>query len=291
VAEAPSLRQFAQVFDEVAADYDNARPGYPKELVDVAVERGALTSTSKVLEVGCGTGKLTELLLAAGLNVDAVDPGANMIEVARTRVAAPDRVRFHLGRFEDLKLPEQEFDALFSATAFHWVDPQVGWAKAASHLKDGGLLALLAYVQVNDERSEGLEEEFTALVGEHAPHIVAGWKGLKSLDQLLAGVEARRDNVSAAWDWIAFEEHGLAVEEAAELFDDVEMNALLSTEELTGEEALARLQTTSMYFRIDPARRAAFNEGHRRLYAARGGAAQFSLAQVLVTARRREAMR
>ena len=62
------------------------RQGYPAVLVDAAVARGRLVDGSRVLEVGCGTGKLTELLAAHQLNVDAVDPGPRMIEQAKRRV-------------------------------------------------------------------------------------------------------------------------------------------------------------------------------------------------------------
>src|ERR1700741_2434946 len=104
-----SVRRFGQVFDQVAEAYDRARPGYPQSLVDRAIERGGLAPGARVLEVGSGTGKLTELLVARGLRVDAVDPGENMIAAAQRRVGATDAVRFHLGRFEDVDLPMDAF--------------------------------------------------------------------------------------------------------------------------------------------------------------------------------------
>ena len=119
--------------------------------------------------MGCGTGKLTELLVERGLRVEAVDPGSNMIAVARRRLAGNDAVDFHLGRFEDVDLPGKAFDAVFSATAFHWVEPAVGWAKAAAHLKLGGLLALLSHLTVRDEQSRAGQDEFVALLRKHEP--------------------------------------------------------------------------------------------------------------------------
>src|SRR4029077_1827417 len=100
MASTEPLRDFGQVFDRVADEYDAARPGYPPSLVAVAAERGGLAGGSRVLEVGCGTGKLTELLAARGWHVDAVDPGANMIAAAQRRVGPSDAVAYRLGRFE-----------------------------------------------------------------------------------------------------------------------------------------------------------------------------------------------
>ncbi|MDQ3822315.1 MAG: class I SAM-dependent methyltransferase [Actinomycetota bacterium] len=110
----PGLR-----FDGIAEDYDRSRPSYPDELVDRACSRAALRPGSKVVEVGCGTGKLTLALVARGLHVEAVDPGSNLVAFARSRLAGSP-VRFHVARFEDVELPAGAFDAVFSATAFHW---------------------------------------------------------------------------------------------------------------------------------------------------------------------------
>nr|MBA2332919.1 class I SAM-dependent methyltransferase [Actinomycetota bacterium] len=124
-------RRRGEVFDDVAQAYDDVRSGYPAALVDAALEQGGLTAGSPVVEVGCGTGKLTELLVERGLCVEAVDPGPRMIDVARRRVAGSRLARFHVSRFEDVELPAGSFEAVFSATAFHWVDPAVGWREAA----------------------------------------------------------------------------------------------------------------------------------------------------------------
>ena len=59
-----SERRLGEVFDEVADAYDEVRPGHPEAIVDEAIVRGALSPGARVLEVGCGTGKLTELLVA-----------------------------------------------------------------------------------------------------------------------------------------------------------------------------------------------------------------------------------
>jgi SAM-dependent methyltransferase len=288
MASANPLRGFGQVFDQVADDYDAARPGYPPSLVAVAAERGGLAEGSRVLEVGCGTGKLTELLVARGWRVDAVDPGANMIAAARRRVGPTDAVAYHLGRFEEVDLPEGAFAAAFSATAFHWVDPSIGWAKVASLLEPGGLLALLTYIHLRDDESPEIERDLRAVVEKHAPHVTEQWREPRTLDELVAGVRARSRNVSAAWDWVMSDGMcSLTVEEAAGLFGDVDFSSEVKLQESTADEMIARIRTTSLYFRIDSARRAAFEDDSRRVVEQRGGIQRATVANVLLTARRR----
>jgi SAM-dependent methyltransferase len=279
-------RRFGRVFDGVAAAYDDVRSGYPIELVDSAIERGGLHEGSRVLEIGSGTGKLTELLVGRGLVVEAVDPGPNMIDVARRRVGETSRVNFRIAKFEELELAGETFAAVFSATAFHWVDPEIGWEKAAAALDPGGLLALLTHVGVKDKWSEEIDDEFLAVVRKHAPDVAEGWAPPRDLAAILAGVEERRANASQVWDWVMGPgRHDLAIDAAADLFEAVDVVPVLSSVEQTAEESVALLRTTSLYFRIDPERRSAFEDDNRRLVERLGGTLHFTSAAVLMTAR------
>jgi SAM-dependent methyltransferase len=94
-----------------------------------------------VLEIGCGTGQLTRQLAGRAFNLTAIDIGAAMVRAARRNVADAT-ARFEVCSFEDF--PDSgPFDLILSATAFHWIDPSVGLAKAARLLRPGGSLALL----------------------------------------------------------------------------------------------------------------------------------------------------
>lgn len=284
-----STRRLGLTFDRIADAYDAVRSGYPASLVDDAIERGGLRAGSRVLEVGCGTGKLTELLLARGLRVHAVDPGSNMIAAAERRLGRNDAVTFHLGRFEDVDLPEQPFDAVFSATAFHWVDPAVGWAKAAATLEAGGLLALLSHLDVRDQQSGAVHDEFAAQLHRHAPETAAGWQPFLKPDDLLAGARERRGNVSEVWDWLlhgGLKRPSLAVAEAADFFEDVVVATETYTVEETADEWLALFRTTSLYQRLEPAQRAALEHDQRRFIERLGGTVRTPLVVVLMTARR-----
>jgi SAM-dependent methyltransferase len=133
----------ADSFNEVAALYDRARPPYPRALADDIFALTGLQPGGQVLEIGCGPGLFTLPLAARGVRITALEPGADLAAIARTKLAAhPDAVVVE-SRFEDYDLPQQRFDLVVSATAFHWVDPSIRVTKAAAALKPGGYLAII----------------------------------------------------------------------------------------------------------------------------------------------------
>ena len=143
-------RRQRQLFDGVAERYDDSRRSYPKEFIDSLVATANLRSGSAVLEVGCGTGQLTEQLAAYGFDLTAIDIGPSMVAVARRRLAGT-AASFHVVSFEAFEAEEGSFDLIISATAWHWVDPEVRPDKAARLLRPGGWLALLSTGERHDD--------------------------------------------------------------------------------------------------------------------------------------------
>jgi 2-polyprenyl-3-methyl-5-hydroxy-6-metoxy-1,4-benzoquinol methylase len=64
------------LFDSVARLYQDSRPGYPSHIVDFVVDTAGLDAAGSVLEIGCGTGQLTERLARFGFAVTAIRPAA-----------------------------------------------------------------------------------------------------------------------------------------------------------------------------------------------------------------------
>jgi SAM-dependent methyltransferase len=126
------------IFDRAVADYAALRPSYPAALVDDVVALARLRPGARVLEVGSGTGQATRLFAARGFAVTAVEAGVAM--AAATRAAVPEATVVP-ARFEDLTLP-RVFPLVYSATAWHWIDPVLGYARAHDALVPGGTLAL-----------------------------------------------------------------------------------------------------------------------------------------------------
>jgi SAM-dependent methyltransferase len=267
-------------FDAIAGDYDLARPTYPSALVDAACARGGLERRAPVLEIGCGSGQLTRLLAERDLCVDAVDPGAKLIAVARERIDSSD-VRFHLGRFENVTLPPGAYDAVFSATAFHWIDPGVGWAKVGELLRPGGILALLQ-TGVGGEASE-LDEAILEAWRDATPP-VSGWS-YRDPYTFWDGIETRRTNISEVWAWVT--RHDVARDKAVHLFGDVEVLAVPTTLEQTASDYLSLLCTTSSYLRLPLAAREILEARVRGAFERAGGVSRAVEWTLLVSARRR----
>lgn len=130
-------------FNSVAAEYHAVRPSYPDELFqDLASVVGG--AGERVLEVGCGSGQATQGLLDRHWDVVAVDPGAELVALARARVSGT--VAFHVARFEVFDPEPASFQLVASAQAWHWIDPAVSFPKAAAALRPGGWLAVFGHV-------------------------------------------------------------------------------------------------------------------------------------------------
>ncbi|MBV8955381.1 MAG: class I SAM-dependent methyltransferase, partial [Solirubrobacterales bacterium] len=153
MADRVEIRSYGRVFNEIADEYARHRPAYPDALIHRACEVGGLIPGVGVLEIGCGTGQLTRSLLARGLRVTAVEPGERLIALARDRLAGAGEVQFVNARLEEASVPRARFRAVFSASAIHWVDPDVSWRKIADALVDGGTLALDSFFGLEDPRS------------------------------------------------------------------------------------------------------------------------------------------
>jgi SAM-dependent methyltransferase len=142
-------------FGSAAAAYERGRPSYPPEAIDWLLPRGA----RQVLDLGAGTGKLTTRLVERGLEVVAVDPIPDMLEVLRTSLPETSAL---LGTAEEIPLPDNSVDAVLVAQAWHWVDPERAIPEVARVLRPGGRLGLVW--NTRDERL-GWVRELGRIIG------------------------------------------------------------------------------------------------------------------------------
>jgi len=127
-------------FGLAADQYDLIRPGYPDDLVtDVLAHCGGAGVTA--VEAGAGTGKATRSFAAQGLRIAAVEPDPAMAGILAASCAGYPGVTVVVNGFESY-VPAAPCGLLFSAQAWHWMDPEVRWERAAAALAPGGSLAL-----------------------------------------------------------------------------------------------------------------------------------------------------
>jgi SAM-dependent methyltransferase len=130
------------VFGSVAGRYDSNRPSYPQEMVDYVLGYAGAGAGDRALEVGAGTGIATRQFTARGLLITAVEPDAAMAAVASERAATDGTpLDLRITDFEHLEFEPGSFQLVYSATAWHWVDPEQGYVLAARALSAGGALA------------------------------------------------------------------------------------------------------------------------------------------------------
>ena len=161
-----------KTFDDVAELYDRVRPHYPEALFDDLVALAGLEPGSSLLEIGCGTGRATEPLARRGFRLLCLEPGERLAEVAVGNLGRFPEVEVVNEGFEEWDAGGGEFDLIFAATAWHWVDPDVGYAKAASLLKAGGSFAFFSASHAFPEDADPfffeIQEAYEAL-GETRP--------------------------------------------------------------------------------------------------------------------------
>lgn len=132
-------------FEWDAAEYEVlAAPmtGWGADFLKFLVERRAIRGDEDVIDAGCGTGRVTELLLRCipDGTVLAVDASEAMVEASTGRFAGDPRVRVE--RRDLLRLEvERAVDLVFSTATLHWIkDHEHLFERFARTLKPGGRL-------------------------------------------------------------------------------------------------------------------------------------------------------
>jgi protein-L-isoaspartate O-methyltransferase len=156
-------------YSKVADAYNRTRPRYPMQLVSRAVELAELDKEAIILEVGCGPGTATTSFAKLGFSMVCVEPSLEACELARQNCAQYPKVEVKNTTFQEWELEPGKFNAVLSATAFHWIPAEIGYAKAADALKDNGYLILMLNMQIqpNYEVYQVLHEFYQI----HAPSL------------------------------------------------------------------------------------------------------------------------
>ena len=163
-----------------AAEYEAVsapQTGWGADFLGVFLERYGLKGDEAVVDAGCGTGRVTELLLRhlPRGTVLAVDASEAMVEAARRRFAGDGRVRVERQDLRELEVGEL-VDVVFSTATFHWIlDHERLFDRLARALRPGGRLVAQCGGKGNIARTMAATE---GVMGEaRFKDAFAGWEG------------------------------------------------------------------------------------------------------------------
>jgi len=136
--------------DPVVAEYARAAPRYDEKwafyveaTTRETLRRLPMTPTSRVLDVGCGTGELLRRVRAKfpAAILAGLDPVPEMLEVARDKLSGSEDLR--LGYADQLPWTAGTFDVVVSCNMFHYIShPAAALREMARVLRPGGALVL-----------------------------------------------------------------------------------------------------------------------------------------------------
>ncbi len=160
-------KELNYIFDSAVSLYDRMRPGYTDELYKAVFDYVSIGENSRAVEVGSGSGQATLPVLRTGCAVTAVEYGENFSQMLREKFREYEKFSVVTGKFEDVPLEENMYDLVFSATAFHWVQEDIGYPKVYSILKPGGAFARFANRPRISEKMPELAAEINDIYNEH----------------------------------------------------------------------------------------------------------------------------
>lgn len=132
-----------ETFNHAAKVYDESRPSYPDEVIDWILQRVKVPAEEKLLEIGAGTGQATGRFVERGYHVHCVEMGQNLADILMQKYGHCN-VSVDVSSFEAWAPPSAyKTSFIYSATAFHWIDPSIRYKKCYELLKEDGYLVLL----------------------------------------------------------------------------------------------------------------------------------------------------
>jgi ubiquinone/menaquinone biosynthesis C-methylase UbiE len=111
-------------FSNRVEDYVKYRPGYPKDILNYLSTHFGLSSEKIIADIGSGTGISTEMFLAEGYTVFAVEPNKEMRDKATELLGHYALYHEVDGTAEATTLEDNSVDAIIAGQAFHWFQPQ-----------------------------------------------------------------------------------------------------------------------------------------------------------------------
>jgi SAM-dependent methyltransferase len=216
-------------FDSHSQIYDSVRPGYPQEIYEIISNHIKLGTNSNILEIGAGNGIASrEIYKKWESKMTLIEPGENLCELLYDRFLNNKNITVKNTTFEKYQT-ECKFDAIFSATAFHWLDLSIKYIKSYDLLNNNGLLVLF-WNNYGIENSE-MENEIQKIYTKYGKGIK---DGKSSYEKQIKKIESRKIEI-----------------EKSNLFNIIEHKIIKNIKEYTMDNYIKLLKTFSDHSEIE----------------------------------------
>jgi SAM-dependent methyltransferase len=195
------IERLRATFNTSAEWYDRIRPGYPAALVDDVVRLSEIPEGGQILEIGCGTGKATEMFASRGYSMFCLDIGADLAAVAVQKLGKFPNVQIAVTSFEEWKSDGRLFDLVIAATSFHWIDSEIAYPKCAAVLKPKGSLAMFSNMHI--QRDEGFFVRVQDVYRAAAPSMIGAAENMNRNTCELPDHAVFGDPIVRSYRWTA----------------------------------------------------------------------------------------
>jgi len=172
------------IFDQVALDYDKVRPGYPNNLIEDIISISTIPKEGRILEIGCGTRQATVPFAKLGYSMTCLDIGKELAKFATKKCKNYPKVKIHSISFEDWQPKLNTFDLVISATAFHWIQPEIGYPKVAKVLNNSGYFAI--FLNLHPRPYKGFFNKVQNIYNKVVPEWKSKDKKLSTEDNIIS---------------------------------------------------------------------------------------------------------
>jgi len=241
----PELRK--AWYSPAANAYQATRPSYPSDMIDKAIKAAKLSSSSRILELGCGPGTATVAFAQLGCPMVCLEPNPDFWAMARMNCQPYPAVQVINQSFEEWDLEPEAFDAVLAASSMHWIPAEIGYAKASDALKEDGHLILLWNKE--PQPSAALQAALAEVYQRHAPALGRS-EDRATQERILSGL-------------------GQMMLDSGRFHNLVTATVECSLT-YTADQTIALLSTYSLYLKLDPLLRSALFAGLKQCLVEQG---------------------
>lgn len=256
-------KQRAAAFNDASEHYRQHRPGYPEAVRDTIITRTGLRPGADLLEIGVGPGQASRLFVDRGYRIVGVEPGDRLRDTALADLGHPRDFTIEPGTFETWDPAGRRFDLAYAGSAFHWVDPAIGFPKLARCLRPGGSIALFWSMFPSPDLP--IWRELRQVYERETPQIVTD-RFNRSFE---VDIEDRRQSIASSGQFV-----------------DLTVDRLPWSLTLTADQYLGLIMTYSDHITLPPPQQTRLLAGIREVVTNHGGTIERPWVTVLYCARK-----